>query len=214
MKALLLFTLSLFFAAAHARAQAPAAAPANAAGVRVEAPKSFGEGITGRELEDLDGRAFRLSDYAGRVYVVNLWATWCAPCRLEIPGLNRVYEEFRGRGVEFVGLTTEDPSADGAKVRAFARELPVKYRVGWLDGETAEALMRWNAPPAASARRFALPQTFVIGKDGHVVLHVRGYNPAVPDMIRAGVEKALGPAPAAPAPAAPPASETSPSPGT
>ena len=195
------------FATPAARAQAPPPAPQAAApapaGVRVEAPKFLPEVVTGGELKDLAGQPFRLSDLRGRVYVLNLWATWCGPCRLEIPGLNKVYEDYRGRGVEFVGLTTEDPSEDAEKVRSFARETPISYRVGWLDREAALALNDWSLS-LPSRRGFALPQTFVVGADGHVVLHVRGYNPKVPDMIRAGVEKALGEADgAAPPPSAP-----------
>ncbi|HEX8351637.1 MAG TPA: TlpA disulfide reductase family protein [Pyrinomonadaceae bacterium] len=216
-------TLTLLFAADAARAQTPppqtpptppaitetpppavTQKPAPAA-VTVGAPRFMPDEITGRELSDLGGRPFRLSDFGGRVYVLNLWATWCAPCRMEIPGLNKVYEDYSARGVEFVGLTVENPEADGEKVRGFARELRMKYRLGWLDRETARVITSWG-PPRTPPRpnSFPIPQTFVVAADGQIVLHVRGYNARVPDMVRAGVEKALGLAPDAPAaPAAP-----------
>lgn len=165
-------------------------------GVKAEAPKFLPDEVTGRELRDLSGRAFRLGDFRGRVYVVNLWATWCGPCRMEIPGLNKVYEEYRARGVEFVGLTAEDPEEASEKVREFVGEAGMNYRVGWMDKETAFSLATWNAPGPPRPGRFAIPQTFVIAADGHVVLRVRGYNPHVPDMIRAGVRKALELSPA------------------
>jgi thiol-disulfide isomerase/thioredoxin len=191
-------------------AQTPAPAPAPAAkaevsgnpGVQVDLPKFLPEEVTGRELRDLAGRAFRLSDFRGRVYVINLWATWCVPCRMEIPGLNRVYEDYRARGVEFVGLTAEDPEEESGKVGDFVEEMRMSYRVGWIDKETALNLASWNAPQPARPGRFAIPQTFVVAADGHVVLRVRGYNPRVPEMIRAGVRQALDlskpPAPAQP----------------
>jgi thiol-disulfide isomerase/thioredoxin len=203
MRKALLLTSLVFCLSSHASAQTPPASPArvNSPTVNVEAPKFLPEEVTGRELRDLSGRAFRLADLRGRVYVVNLWATWCGPCRLEIPGFNRIYEDFRARGVEFVGLTAEDPEEDSEKVREFVGELRMRYRVGWVDRETVTTLATWNAPRAPRVGSVFIPQTFVVGTDGHVVLRVRGYNPRVPDMVRAGVRKALELAPAQAPPA-------------
>jgi thiol-disulfide isomerase/thioredoxin len=194
-------------AAAQTQTPAPAGTPAvkvevnDKPGVQVDTPKFLPDEITGRELRDLAGRAFRLSDFRGRVYVVNLWATWCGPCRAEIPGLNKVYEDYRARGVEFVGLTAEDPEEESEKVGGFVEEMRMSYRVGWIDKETALKLATWNAPQPQRPGRFAIPQTFVVAADGHVVLRVRGYNPRVPEMIRAGVRKALELSTAQPVPA-------------
>lgn len=206
MKKVFLLTLAALLAAAQARAQS-SPAPAAAPGVHVGAPKFMPDDIAGRELKDLAGRAFRLSDFGGRVYVLNLWATWCGPCRVEMPSFNKLYEEYSRRGVEFVGLTTEDPEVDSEKVREFARELRVRYRLGWLDRETARLMTSWGPPRNPPRPGYSLPQTFVVAADGRIVLHIRGYNARVPDMIRTGVEKALSLAPLAPAP------ETLPAPG-
>ena len=205
MKKVLLLTSLVLCLSPAVPAQTAAPTPAVKPGVTVEAPKFLPEEVTGRELRDLSGRAFRLGDLRGRVYVINLWATWCGPCRMEIPGLNRVYEDYRARGVEFVGLTTENPEEDAERVREFVEEFGMTYRVAWGDRETLLKLFAWNAPqPQRPGRSTAIPQTFVIAADGHVVLRVRGYNPRVPEMIRAGVQKALdlSPPPAAPAPPA------------
>lgn len=218
MKKLILYTLALCCLPAQARAlrpqtsgaqwqqqeaqkppaAAPAAAlpPAPAPTVRIEPAKLISDELFKREMKDVSGRSFYLADYRGRVFVVNLWASWCGPCRLEIPGLNRVYEHYRTRGVEFVGLTGENPAADAKKVAAFMRELKMSYKVGWLDLETARELM---------GGRYVLPQTFVVGADGRVVLHLRGYNERVPEMIRAGLDRALASAPSAAAPPPAPA---------
>src|SRR5919112_4582304 len=122
MKKFLLLTSLVLCMSSHAAAQTAA----------VEAPKFLPEEVTGSELRDLSGRAFRLDDFRGRVYVINLWATWCGPCRMEIPGLNRVYEDYRARGVEFVGLTAEDPEESSEKVSQFVDEFRMSYRVGWI----------------------------------------------------------------------------------
>ena len=203
MKKLLLLALLVFCLSSHAPAQTVAPPPAVKPGAVVEAPKFLPEEVTGRELRDLSGRAFRLDDFRGRVYVVNLWATWCGPCRLEIPGFNKIYEDYRARGVEFVGLTAEDPEENSEKVREFVDDFRMSYRVGWIDKPTVLTLATWNAPQPRRPGAFAIPQTFVVAADGHVVLRVRGYNPRVPDMIRAGMRKALDLAPAPPAPASP-----------
>ena len=205
-KALVLIFLSLFCLPTQARAQTAAPTPAAKAAVTVEAARPLPEEVTGRELRDISGRAFRLKELGGRVYVINLWATWCGPCRWEIPGLNKVYEEFRGRGVEFVGLTAEDPEEHAERVREFVKEFRMGYRIGWIDKETVLRLTAWSATGPPRAGSFAIPQTFVVAADGHVVLRVRGYNPGVPEMIRAGIRKALEATPApAPTPAPTPA---------
>lgn len=204
-KALVLILLLLCCLPPRARAQTVAPTPAAKPPVTVEPAKPLPEEVTGRELRDLAGRAFRLKELRGRVYVVNLWATWCGPCRWEIPGLNRVYEEYRERGVEFVGLTAEDPEEDAEGVREFVKEFRMSYRVGWIDKETVLKLTAWNGSGPPRAGSFAIPQTFVVAADGHVVLRVRGYNPRVPEMIRAGIRQALEASPTptpAPTPAA------------
>ncbi|MCA1618943.1 MAG: TlpA family protein disulfide reductase [Acidobacteria bacterium] len=200
MRKVSLLATALALACPQALAQTPPpAAAAPAASVTVGVPKFMPEEISGLELKELGGRSFRLSDFRGRVYVLNLWATWCGPCRVEIPGFNKLHADYSARGVEFVGLTTEDPELDGDKVRGFAREMGMKYRLGWLDRETARVMASWGPPRTPPRPGISLPQTFVVGSDGQIVLHVRGYNARVPDMIRAGVEKALAFAQAAPA---------------
>jgi len=218
MRKLLLFALAFCSASAHALAQSPSATPAPGAApkvtvtaqtappVKVEPAQFVPDEIFKRELKDLDGAGFSLSDYRGRVFVLNFWATWCGPCRLEIPELNKAREEYAARGVEFVGLTTESPLHDAERVREFAREFKMGYKVGWTDAETWGAL-RVGTP---------IPQTLVVAADGRVVVRFRGYSPQiVPRMLRDGIEKALALPAAAPASAAPeaPAAGSPPPPG-
>src|SRR6266498_6090379 len=61
------------------------------------------------ELKAVTGEPIKLSNYAGKVLLVNLWATWCGPCRLETPELVKLHKEFRSQGGEVVGLSTENP---------------------------------------------------------------------------------------------------------
>jgi thiol-disulfide isomerase/thioredoxin len=169
--------------------------------VKTEPLQFVPEEIFNRELKDLDGAAFSLSDYRGRVFVINFWATWCGPCRLEIPELNKAREEYAARGVEFIGLTTESQQLHAERVRDFAREFKMEYKLGWANAETAGALMTGTA----------IPQTLVVAADGRVVIRFRGYNDKiVPRMLRDGIEKALS---LPPAPAAAPAATSAPNGG-
>jgi thiol-disulfide isomerase/thioredoxin len=133
------------------------------------------------EIQAVDGARFRLSDFKDKVVVVDLWATWCGPCRLEIPHLVDLQKEYGGKGVEVIGLTTEDPAEDEAKVRDFAREFKINYKLGWSPREVSLALMNGNA---------SIPQTFVIAPGGRIVTKFRGFSSQVPEMIRAAIDKA------------------------
>ena len=143
--------------------------------------------VTDVELRSVSGAPIKLANYSGKVLVVNLWATWCAPCRSEIPELVKLYREFRPKGLEVVGLTTEDPndSEEAFKVRQFVDDFSMSYRVGWATGDVASTLMNIN-------NRNAIPQSFVISRDGRVLISLVGYNAAVTPMrLRKAVEDAL-----------------------
>jgi thiol-disulfide isomerase/thioredoxin len=133
------------------------------------------------EIQSVDGAKFRLSDYKDKVVVIDLWATWCGPCRLEIPHLVDLQNEYGGKGVEIIGLTTEDPSEDEEKVRDFAKEFKINYKLGWSPREVSLALMNGNA---------SIPQTFVIAPGGRIITKFRGFSSQVPNMIRAAIDKA------------------------
>ena len=163
--------------------------PAQAAAPKREPPKAIPDEVFNRELRDLDGRSFFLSNYRGQVFVINVWATWCGPCRMQIPEMNKLYEQYSRRGVEFVGLSTENPKTDAKAVRELASELKVKYKLGWIDGETAKALL---------ADRPSIPQTFVVAADGRIVMRLVGFmgQGKGEQVLGESIEKALNPAPA------------------
>ena len=73
---------------------------------------------------DVDGRAVRLADYAGRPLIINFWATWCGPCRLEMPQLVQLSAKYKDRGVTIVGISVDDTPD---QIRAFAAEYQVNY---------------------------------------------------------------------------------------
>lgn len=120
-------------------------------------------------LKDVNGSSFKLADFFGKVMVVNLWATWCGPCRREIPELVKLHKEFHSRGVEIVGLSTENPDASAEKVRKFIQDFQIDYRIGWAPGEVAAPLMQGHE---------AIPQIFVISRDGWILKHFVGFSAA------------------------------------
>jgi thiol-disulfide isomerase/thioredoxin len=139
--------------------------------------------VTNAELKAVTGSPIKLADYNGKVLVVNLWATWCGPCRLEIPELVKLNKEFRSRGLEIVGLSTEDPEVTAESVPAFVHNFNVDYRIGWATPDVARTLMQGKD---------AIPQSFVIARNGRVVRRFIGFSPSVtPPQIKAAIEEAL-----------------------
>ena len=137
----------------------------------------------GRQLKSIDSTSFHLADFKGKVIVVNLWATWCGPCRREVPDYEKVRKQFVGREVEFIALTTEDPVTAAAKVQKFVRDFNFGFLIGWADRDTARILMNG---------RGAIPQTLVIGSDGTIVNRWTGYSPSQSqERLRGAIERAL-----------------------
>jgi thiol-disulfide isomerase/thioredoxin len=108
-------------------------------------------------LRDLDGRSVALRSFAGRVLLLDFWATWCGPCRIEIPGFVALAARDKPLGVEVVGVLVQD---DFAKARPFARELGMTYPV--LDGTNRSDLEGAYGPFTD------LPISYLIARDGRV----------------------------------------------
>jgi thiol-disulfide isomerase/thioredoxin len=78
-------------------------------------------------LKDLQGRSIKLSDYRGKIVLINFWATWCVPCRTEIPELIKMQRQYRNQGLRLVGVTY--PPQTPAQVRRFIRKTRVNYPI-------------------------------------------------------------------------------------
>jgi thiol-disulfide isomerase/thioredoxin len=130
-----------------------------------------------------NGSQVRLSDYSGKVVLLNLWATWCGPCRTEIPELVKIHKEFQSRGVAVLGLSTENPEASAEQVKDFVRLYNMDYQVGWSPPEVSLALMQG---------RESIPQSFVITRDGKIYRRFIGFSPlSTPPQLRKALEEAL-----------------------
>ena len=116
----------------------------------------------GFEAVGLDGAPVSLDSLRGQVVLVNFWATWCPPCRLEMPGFQSVYEKRRAEGFTIVGLST-DVGGD-APVRAFLEERGITYPVAMSNPALVRA---YGGVPA-------LPSSFLIDRQGRIRHEVRG----------------------------------------
>ena len=134
-------------------------------------------------LTRLDGEAFRLSDYRGKVVVLNFWATWCPPCRLEIPHFADLYRAYKDRGVVFLGISLDQ---DGAEpVRAFSEQHDIPYPVAMGNREVVLSFSRLNGIPTSSSgggrvsmdngNIQAIPTTFIIDREGKIYRKHVGY---------------------------------------
>lgn len=133
-------------------------------------------------FKTIDGKTKKLADYSGKILVVDLWATWCGPCRQEIPHLVEMASDYKSKGVEVVGLTTEDPAII-EQVKDFSKQFKINYPVGFANPQMAYGLMNG---------RNGIPQTIIIGRDGKVKKHFVGFSAAisVPQM-KAALDEAL-----------------------
>ncbi|HYP30046.1 MAG TPA: TlpA disulfide reductase family protein [Blastocatellia bacterium] len=115
-------------------------------------------------LKDLSGVEQRLSAYRGRVVVLNFWATYCVPCRKEMPDLSAIQNEYAALGVQVIGAAA-DPVSDQQKVRQFIKETKLNFPV-WLEA-SAEDMRRFGLGSA-------LPGTVVLDRDGKISATYRG----------------------------------------
>src|SRR5215213_906136 len=113
-------------------------------------------------LTDINGRSFTLDAFKGEVVLINFWATWCAPCRAEIPDLIKMQRQYRTRGLRIIGITY--PPQKFSEVRRFARALKINYRVAIGTEATKEMFTSSGA----------LPTTVVIDRDGSVRAVIEG----------------------------------------
>ncbi len=110
-------------------------------------------------VKGMDGAALSLQQWRGKVLIVNFWATWCAPCREEIPGFIKLQSSHGGRGVQFVGVAVDTPE----RVAAYAREMGINYPLS-VGGLEIMELAR-----AAGDRADVLPFSVVIDRSGRVI---------------------------------------------
>jgi peroxiredoxin len=153
----------------------------------VPAVVQLADSIRETKVKTIDGGSLRLADFKNKVVVVNLWATWCGPCRQEMPDLVKLNNEYKSRGLVVIGVATTYNERDNLdQVKEFVKAQKVDYKVLWDDGTLANPLVQ------SVNGRNNIPQSFVISRDGKITLHLTGFSPvSTPTRMRQAVEDAL-----------------------
>jgi thiol-disulfide isomerase/thioredoxin len=149
-------------------------------------PTPLPDELLNASLTTLDGKSLKLSEFKGKVVVLNMWATWCGPCRREIPDFIEIQKDYEGR-VEVLGITSEDERNTAESVKEFVKDFKINYKVVWVDATGWEAFL---------APRYSIPQTYVLGTDGNLINKFVGYSPQVATMVRQIADESLAGSPA------------------
>ena len=112
-------------------------------------------------LTDLEGKSLDLTDFRGKVVLLDYWATWCAPCKIEVPHLVELQKKYGPQGLQIVGISMDD---DSATVRTFAHEFAINYPVALGNAQLAQAY----------GGVLGLPVAFLIDRNGRIVKRMDG----------------------------------------
>lgn len=145
-----------------------------AAGDRDAAPE-----LAGKSLEDRD---LSLADFKGKVVVLNVWASWCNPCRGEAPALQKLSAELGPQGVQFLGINSKDASKDNA--RNFERKFGITYPS--LTDASGSMMLKFRGPLAPTG----LPATYVVDRQGRIAAYLKG--PVDEELLRSMITPVLG----------------------
>jgi peroxiredoxin len=113
-------------------------------------------------LQSLDGKTMRLSDFRGKAVLLNFWATWCGPCKIEMPWFVELQNQYAAQGFQIVGVAMDDASKED--ISKFAKDMGVNYPI--LIGKESVGDEYGGVP--------ALPESFLIGRDGKIVDKILG----------------------------------------
>ncbi|HEX4948142.1 MAG TPA: TlpA disulfide reductase family protein [Blastocatellia bacterium] len=131
------------------------------------------QSVNDLEMTQSDGKKFKFASLQGKVILVDVWATWCGPCREQTPKLAALQQKYRDKGLAVVGLSLDEKS-DEAEVLKFMKEAGVNYTIVYASDKVSSAFLDGTEDETGSA---PIPQLFVIGKDGRLVEHLVGNDP-------------------------------------
>jgi peroxiredoxin len=129
-------------------------------------------------LKDVRGNDIALSSFKGKVVLLNFWATWCPPCKAEMPAMNKLYNEMKSRGFEVLAVTSDSSLSD---VNDFLSRNKLDFRILFDEKKSVTRLYKV----------FSMPTTFLIGRDGTIVEKFYGEYDWTERDVRATIEKFL-----------------------
>lgn len=116
------------------------------------------EKVAQAQMKNLDGTTSKVADMKGKVLLLNMWATWCGPCRGEMPALVKMQDAHRDKGFEIIGLNTDDGDTK-EMIDKFAAEMKLNYKLVWAPTEMQSALLKIS-------NFGGIPQSFIVDRDG------------------------------------------------
>ncbi len=129
-------------------------------------------------LDSISGENIRLSEHLGEVVMINFWASWCAPCRQEMPLLDALFKKYEMMGFTLLGINLDEDRKDA---KALLAEIPVSFPV-LFDPENSVSRAYGVA---------AMPTTILIDRDGHLRTLHKGYQPGYEDRYEADIKKLI-----------------------
>lgn len=134
------------------------------------------------EIKNLDESTFKLEDKKGTVVLINLWATWCGPCRGEMPHLIEMQDNYGGKNFEIIGLDTDDESVED--INKFVEQMKLNYKIAYADGTLMRELVNIS-------KFQGIPQSFLIDREGRLRGVFLGGGKNVIEKMKTTVEKVV-----------------------
>ncbi len=134
------------------------------------------------EIKMLDGTSFKVEDKKGKVILLNLWATWCGPCRSEMPHLVEMQNKYRDKGLEIIGLNTDQETV--AEINDFAGKMKLNYAQAYSDQKLTNEFVKLS-------QMNGIPQTILIDRENRLTGVFAGGGPKVINSMKETVEKVM-----------------------
>ena len=185
----LVFTLSSFTACNNNGAAKNETANGTKTTENGEKPKDDGkypplpEAIANAEIKMIDGTSFKMADKKGKVVLINLWATWCGPCREEMPELVAMHDKYKDKGFEVIGLDSDDAETV-EMIQDFAKEMNLNYPLGYADADLFTQFVKLSGLQG-------IPQSVLVNRDGKMTGIFTGGGQKVVNTMKETVEKTV-----------------------
>lgn len=146
--------------------------------------KELEPAILQSQLEELDGKNFKLEDKKGKVVLLNLWGIWCGPCIKEMPHLIELQEKYKDRDFEIIGLNVGDENGEkeaAANVKEFSEKMKLNYRLAYAEEDFYKELLKFS-------KFDGVPQSFLIDREGRLSEFFVGGSSATMARLKSKVE--------------------------